>query len=109
MPNKFVSLDGFKLLEFSDLYHTHVTTQIITPSLCHFSLINTALNGFQLGNTTPPIITYSENDTHKLHAITLQEKDTSMFCSKNTTLPSTAIMGGSITATLRAWNDTNFH
>ena len=79
------------------------------PLLCHFIWIDTALNGFQLGHTPTSIITYSENDTHKRHAITLQEQHTSLFCPNNTTLPTTTIMGGSIIATLRAWNDPNVH
>ena len=109
LPDEFVSLDGFKSFEFSDPYHIYVTAQKMPPSLCHFTWINTALNGFRLGNTPTSIITYSENDTYKHHGITLQEQHISLLRPNNTTLPTTAIMGGSIIATLRAWNDPNVY
>ena len=104
-----MSLDGFKSLEITDPYPTHACTQIMPPSLFHFTWINTALNGFKIRHTPTSIITYNENDTHKLHAITLQEQHTTLFRPNNATLPTAAIMGGSIIATLRAWNDPNVH
>ena len=59
--NENMPLDGFASLEDSDFYNTLKTTPIFPPSLCHCTWINTALNGFQLGNTPTTIQTYIEN------------------------------------------------
>ena len=72
-------MDRFASLEDSDFYDTLNTTPTVPPSLCYFMWINTALNGFQLGNTPTTIQTYIENYSHKLQEITLQEGHKSVF------------------------------
>ena len=102
-------MDSFWSLEDSDFYNALDTTPTIPPSLCHFTWINTALNGFQLGNNPTTIQTYIENYYHKGQEVTLQEGHKYAFLSDDANLPTIAIMGGSVTATLRAWNDPYFH
>ena len=85
-------MDGFASLEYSYFYDTLDTTPTVPPSLCHFTWINTALNGFQLGNTPTTIKTYIEHYSHKRQEITLQEGHKSVFLSDDANLPTIAIM-----------------
>ena len=51
LQNRNMTLDGFSSLEDFDFHDTLDITPTVSPSLCHFTWIITALNGFQLGNT----------------------------------------------------------
>ena len=65
LQNRNMPLDGFSSLEDFDFHDTLDTTPTVPPSFFHFTWINTALNGFQLGNTPATIQTYIENYSHK--------------------------------------------
>ena len=99
LQNKNMLLHGFSSLEDFDFHDTPDTTPTVPPSLCHFTWINTALNGFQLGNTPTSIQSYIENYSHKRQEVTLQEAHKSVFRSDDANLPKIAVMGGSVTAT----------
>ena len=87
-----MTLDGFSSLEDFDFHDTLDTTPTVPLSLCHFTWINTELNGFQLGKNATTIQTYIENNSHKRQEITLQEEHKSVFQYDDANLPTIAIM-----------------
>ena len=86
------------------------STSPIPPTMCHFIWINIAMNGFNLGIANDEVkkkfhfaldcvTTFNTNKT------IIQHVHDTMFRSSNHGLPTTAIMGGSVTCCLEACQD----
>jgi hypothetical protein len=84
------------------------STSPIPPTMCHFVWINIAMNGFNLGVANDEVkkrFHFNSIAFENTKKTVIQYVHDTMFRSSNHGLPTTAIMGGSITCCLEAWQD----